>query len=1095
MKKRISKLLLGLILTSMAVSKATADGLSNANLNFLTNGATYTQTANGIQFNLNGGITTIGWDKLNVMSNESLNFLFNMANSTAYNQINSANGISQIAGRINALGSGAGSSNIVLFNPAGVAFANGSIVNVGALTVQSLKDIKVDNLLVEKGDLKFDAANNVNINGIRYNEAGKLDVLTTSGNISLANVLNASGIDLNSAKGVIIGGGETTVGGQKINGVTTEYFTVNAKDGKIDITGKITVGKDFNIIAKTTDGINISDATVETTNGKFTLNLDTNINGAINISNSNINAANGLEATSTNNGAIKIAQSSVKAPNGTIKLTSNNILVENNSTIDNLSIDSSRKVEIKDSKITNKFDSTKSAVTISNSTVKDIDVSGGSLTATSSNFDSIKAGVRFSDYSDNTPVTLIDSTTKTLDMAGQRLTMSNTKITDTATLENVIAEATGNGNFNTSFINNLNVNGGGITASNYKINNIVGNFGGVHLISSTAGSVNILGSGSSFVNSKVDSLVAGNTSYLELNNTKFVNPVKLNWVGNTKVIGCNYGTALKIADNSTINGDLTVSNSNITANGLRVVKHTDSEYSSLNLTNGRLNTVTLSGGGGIKASGMTIEELNAGTKYEGYSDNAPVNLTDSTVGNLNMFGQTLFLNNTKITGTLNTTNVPIYATGNGNYSTSFINNLVMGGGGMNASDYKIGNINATYAGVHLVNSLAGPIKMLSSGASFVNSTVDTLNASDITLTINNSKFINPLQLGRINSTTILNSRGEKAVNLPDKLVINGTLTIDNSEVSANALKVLKDLSAQNSNISFLNSEISGITSLNDVNYILTNTKLFGDVYFNKSISNNNITSTEILDFVSRMTNPQKIDKTLYLGGSTYSGNVLANGENALDLNNKFLNVTTLGNVDLNVKNTKGLSVENSNNTNLTSIMNGEYQSLAVDKVIAQDELKIDVKSLSLSPNSTLGIIDSKTNKANIKTVSDITKSKKLTDTDGRTYRTYQIGTNTYKVYDSKHPEHPDHPDHPEHPDHPSKLSQNIDSSNANYVNTLRVDNRTHNLAPSNNSELAGQFSRNVRSFAADGANGNKVVLSELRNGFRIENRILPSMIR
>lgn len=1091
MKKRISKLLLGLILTSMAVTNAKADGLSNANLNFLTNGATYTQTANGIQFNLNGGTTTIGWDKLNVLSNESLNFLFNVANSTAYNQINSANGISQIAGKINALGSGAASSNIVLFNPAGVTFANGAIVNVGALTVQSLADIKVDNLWVEKGDLKFDAANNVNINGIRYDAAGKLEALTTNGNINVANILNASGIDLNSAKNVLIGAGETTVGGQKINGVTSEYFTVNAKDGKVDITGKITVGKDFNIIAKTTDGININNATVETTNGKFTLNLDTNINGAIKISNSTINATKGLEATSTNNGAIKIAQSSVKSTNGTIKLSSNNILVENNSTIDNLSIDSSRKVEIKDSKITNKFDSTKSSVSITNSTVKDIDVSGGGLTADNTTFDSINAGTRFSDYSDNTPVTLSNSSVKTLNMAGQRLTMSNTKITDTATLENVLAEATGNGNFNTSFINNLNVNGGGITASNYKINNIVGNFGGVHLTNSTAGTVNILGSGSSFVNSKVDTLIAGNTSSLELNNTKFVNPVKLNWVGNTKVIGCNYGTALKIADNSTINGDLTVSNSNITANGLRVVKHTDSEYSSLNLTNGRLNTVTLSGGGGIKASGMIIEELNAGTKYEGYSDNAPVNLTDSTVGNLNMFGQTLFLNNTKITGTLNTTNVPIYATGNGNYSTSFINNLVMGGGGINASDYKINNINATYAGVHLLNSLAGRIQMLSSGASFVNSTVDTFIASDVTLTLDNSKFINPLQLGRINSTTILNSRGEKAVNLPDKLVINGNLTIDNSDVSANTLKVLKDLNAQNSNISFLNSEISGKASLNDVNYLLTNTRFFGDVYFNKSITNNNITSTEISDFVSKMSNPQKTDKTLYLGGSTYSGNVIANGENALDLNNKFLNITTLGNVDLNIRNTKGLSIENSSNTNLTSVLNDEYQPLAVDKVIAQNDIKIDVKSMNLSPNSTLGIIDSKTDKAKIKTVDDVTKSGKLTDTDGRTYRTYQIGTSTYRVYDSKHPEHPEHP---KHPDHPAKVSQNVDSSNANYVNTLRVDNRTHNFAPTNDNQLAGQFSRNVRSFAADRVNGNRVVLSELRNGFRIENRIIPSII-
>ena len=253
----MKKLTLTISLALLIAPVAFAEGLSNATLTGNNAGLSYTQGTNAMTINCNQAITNVEWQKLNVAANETLNFAFSKANSTAYNTVVGGS-VSTIAGKINAIGAGADTSNIVLTNAAGVTFANGSILNVGQFTVRAMgAPVNLEGVNVEKGSLSI------------LNPNGKVNI---TGNNYI--------------------GKNFTIAGSRTTNSTTGSSTIVA-----------------------TDDVNINNAVVNVPNGSFNIGLAKNIN----IVDSKINAKDNSQIWAWG-GSVKLANSSVKLSDGTIKL-------------------------------------------------------------------------------------------------------------------------------------------------------------------------------------------------------------------------------------------------------------------------------------------------------------------------------------------------------------------------------------------------------------------------------------------------------------------------------------------------------------------------------------------------------------------------------------------------------------------------------------------------------------------------------------------------------------------------------------------------------------------------------------------------------
>ncbi|MGN0017996.1 MAG: filamentous hemagglutinin N-terminal domain-containing protein [Candidatus Gastranaerophilaceae bacterium] len=274
----MKKLTLAITLALIIAPSAFANGLSDAALTGNNAGLNYTQGANSMTINCPTVTTNVEWQKLNVGANEALNFNFARANSTVYNTVVGGS-VSTIAGKINAIGAGADTSNIVLTNPSGVTFANGAVLNVGQFTVRALGGpVNINSINVEKGTLSI------------HNPGGDTNV---TGNIYVGKNFN-------------IDGSRTTV-----NGVSTPIAS---------------------------NDVNIENAVINVPNGSFNIGLAKNVN----INNSKINAKEDSMIWSWG-GTTNIANSSVKLSDGTVRLVTTTAKLKNtdleigrNSTVRNI---------------------------------------------------------------------------------------------------------------------------------------------------------------------------------------------------------------------------------------------------------------------------------------------------------------------------------------------------------------------------------------------------------------------------------------------------------------------------------------------------------------------------------------------------------------------------------------------------------------------------------------------------------------------------------------------------------------------------------------------------------------------------------------
>ncbi len=391
MNNKLSKLF-ALITILVACNSADA-ALVNSDFVSGNNGVGVVNQTNGMQFDLNAGTTNLLWNKFNVGASETVNYNFNAMNSTAFNQINSIGGISKIAGTINAIGLGAATSNIVLNNAAGVSFVNGSAINVGAMTVQSAKNISVQGLRVINGNLDLTTTDGrVDVKGLIFENAGDLAIKATK-QVALGGIKNAKNLSAQTNGGIYVKAEDFMVGGEKVSGITADYIDLSSQNGEIrfeggDVTvnntmkvatkggslntlgGKITVGKDFMVL---TDGHFVDEAnavhTIVTKNGTY--------------------YCDGYGANTS-----KIENTTIVNQDGVLKIFASNLDV-NNSTIDNLIV-SSGNFTVNNSNITNRLevglDGTKNNNTptkIINSYVHDMEMEYSNLSLDNATIDDL----------------------------------------------------------------------------------------------------------------------------------------------------------------------------------------------------------------------------------------------------------------------------------------------------------------------------------------------------------------------------------------------------------------------------------------------------------------------------------------------------------------------------------------------------------------------------------------------------------------------------------------------------------------------------------------------------------------------------------
>lgn len=106
-------------------------GSYGAYVNSMTNGATITTDLTNANVNIYGNGSTLTWQYLNTAPGQSLNFNFNAAGQYAVNNVVGSS-MSRFAGSLTSSGE---AGRVIISNPNGMLFENGSYTNVNALTL------------------------------------------------------------------------------------------------------------------------------------------------------------------------------------------------------------------------------------------------------------------------------------------------------------------------------------------------------------------------------------------------------------------------------------------------------------------------------------------------------------------------------------------------------------------------------------------------------------------------------------------------------------------------------------------------------------------------------------------------------------------------------------------------------------------------------------------------------------------------------------------------------------------------------------------------------------------------------------------------
>ena len=217
-KKLASALVLLSFLSYMPLSSTMAFALDAGTLPDLNNSINGSVSTNGNRMDVvvNGGAGAIGqfdWNSFNVGANGHVNFGFTNNSQTSLNRVLASGGLSQIYGKLTNSCAGAdcssymGTGKVILINPNGIMFGNGSEVNLNSFTAttfdlkgaKNIKDMSAEELKAYKNQI------NVQTNGLPADMVTNAQfvrngVLTTKDGAAVT--LDGTNFDINKSLGI-----------------------------------------------------------------------------------------------------------------------------------------------------------------------------------------------------------------------------------------------------------------------------------------------------------------------------------------------------------------------------------------------------------------------------------------------------------------------------------------------------------------------------------------------------------------------------------------------------------------------------------------------------------------------------------------------------------------------------------------------------------------------------------------------------------------------------------------------------------------------------------------------------------------------------
>lgn len=834
------------------------DGRYGASLDSVTGARVDTDLTNATITNTQTN-SVLNWNNLNTAPNQTLNYVMKVG-QTSLNNVTGV-GLSEFAGTINAE-----KGRLIISNPNGIIFENGSYINANALTVTT-HYATLDN----NGDLRlYSPDNNASIkimggnNGVTFRIAKDLNIVSNNIDVNKADII-AEDIRLITSDGVtfyavnhnnkayqpksIATDGDANYGDVKIE--KSSFAVKNNETGKIAVYSKGTVTVDkksqfngtANIEAK--GKVAIYDSKVNNLDVK-SHSTKTDADGAIVVygvegNKLTLNAMNG-KARVRNNSKFK----SIRAAAAEVQF--------NNVELNNGDINATKRINASDIKIKNSTLVSGDTVEISGSEVKDTiveatninalasNISDSNLTATGTIYatdkNDVGAEIKNSTLSAGNEMRLANAKldnsileTKSAKLNGASL-LNNTSLTankiaddsnDVTIKNSTLKVANGNVNLKYSTLENANV-----TASNGNIyietqNVVSGNYNASGNFSAKSSdwrknlsfdNANIVAGG----NVKLMSKPNFSNSTITTTGAKSVVDMQEANISNADINAFNiYGQGSTITDSIlNVTNDIIVSNSDISNSVLTATKDLKLENTNLNnvKANGRyafLNNATLENGSILVASRLSSQGTNDyETGHIVYKKGMTVeNLTikDSTM----KVGDDVYLKNAKLD------NAKIETSAGKDLNIDTTENVKLVG-------VKIGgNLNITKA---------GNVEISNSKTEAGNQDIPSMTTKSPVTDYNRNKF------NENYFETISGNYGNvygKDSNLSN---IVGSVNISNADNSL----IINTIIGGDLEVSNIVGEANLVTSLVEGNYSIADRTNMGDVNVYKSYINGDYTS-------------------------------------------------------------------------------------------------------------------------------------------------------------------------------------------------------------------------------------------------------------
>lgn len=364
--------------------------------------------------------SVLNWNELNTAPNQTLNYVMNDG-QTSLNKVTGV-GLSEFAGGINS-----NKGTLIISNPNGMIFENGSYINANALVLTThLAEMQNGNLKLNASDknksIIFRGGNAVATDKIRFNIANDLSIVS-------------SNIDVKNAEIVAKDTKFVTA-----DGVT--FFEINK--GAIDYNLKKVITSEASDLGK----VNINNTHIAVRD-KNTGKISIVSKGDVNVNKTTLNGKLDVNSTLANGGNVTLDKVN---SNDTVKVSGNKIAMYN-STVDNVDLNSKSDIKMQnvvatsDGFLSNIF--AKNKVEVRSSKFHSIKAAAADITFTDTNLNNgsnvqVTNNVTFNKSNKNNVISINDSTV----VAGNDVNVNESVIT------NSLVNATQNVNANNSNISN-----------------------------------------------------------------------------------------------------------------------------------------------------------------------------------------------------------------------------------------------------------------------------------------------------------------------------------------------------------------------------------------------------------------------------------------------------------------------------------------------------------------------------------------------------------------------------------------------------------------------------------------------------------------